>query len=287
MVPGLGAPDPLTSAQRKADTARASAAHEIGLAERCEVLAQEAPLRQHRELHLRSAAAHRSTAARHLIAAGLLDAYARRLTDWARDQRAPRPLFMTGVAEACGTPSAALALVGEALDQLAVAASDESARAAQELEFLLGEGPALEAARSVRPVSARGPELDRRWGGYGPAVRELGISEVIAVPLGMEDVCVGALTVFDPAPGVAGSTDLTEVADALTHSMILGSGGDPSLYGGMQVHALVHQAAGMVSVQLDCTVADALEMIKARTFAEGVSARSVAERILAGRLRLG
>jgi hypothetical protein len=191
------------------------------------------------------------------------------------------------VATACGTRSAALTLVSAASEQLTVAASDESAGAAQELEFLLGEGPARDATAEVRPVTAAGAALAVRWPGYGPAVTELGIDEVSAVPLGLPGACVGALAVFDPVPGLAGSDSFTEIAEALTRSMILGSDGGPDLYGPADLRAKVHQAAGMVSVRLDCPVADALELIKARAFAEGVFALSVAERVLRGELRLG
>ncbi|MBO4254688.1 ANTAR domain-containing protein [Streptomyces griseorubiginosus] len=283
-----GATQGKISAERKAAVARARSAHETIRAERCEAQAAEAPTEALRAAHLRMAELHRSTAHCHLTAARLQDDYASRLALWAGQRGTPRPRFMTGVAEACGTSSAALTLVGaDSPDELTVAASDESARAAQELEFLLGEGPARDATVEVRPVMAAGPGLAVRWPGYGPAVTELGIDEVAAVPLSLAGVCVGALAVFDPAPGFVGTDSFTEIAEALTRSMILSPDGDAGLYGAAELRAKVHQAAGMVSVQLECPVADALELIKARAFAEGVSARSVAERVLDGELRLG
>ena len=69
--------------------------------------------------------------------------------------------------------------------------------------------------------------------------------------------------------------------------MILGMDGDPGMYGATDLCAQVHQAAGMVSVHLDCAVTDALELIKAHAFAEGAPVHAVAERILRGELRLG
>lgn len=277
----------MASAERKAAVARARSANESRCAERHEDLADKASTDGVRDMHLRIAAIHRSTAACHLTAARLQDDYAVRLATWAGRPGTPKPLFMTGVAAACGTSSAALTLVGATLDQLALAASDEPARAAQELEFLLGEGPARDATREIRPVAAAGAALTDRWPGYGPAVTELGIDEVAALPLSLSGTCVGALAVFDPAPGLAGSDTFTEIAEALTRSMILSPNGDTVLYGGADLRPLVHQAAGMVSVQIDCPVADALELIKAHAFAEGVSAHSVAERVVAGLLRLG
>ena len=286
MATADGAHDRMASAERKAAVARARSAHETSRAERQETLADEATTEVGRNIHLRIAALHRSTAGRHSTAARLQGEYVTRLAAWAGTGEIALPLFMTGVAEACGTSSAALTLVGATLDQLALAASDDSSRAAQELEFLLGEGPARDATSQARAVTAVGPALTDRWPGYGPAVTELGIDEVTAVPLNMSGTCVGALTIFDPAPRLAGSDTFAEVADVLTRTMILNPDGDPGLYGGTDLRATVHQAAGMVSVHLDCPVADALEQIKARAFAEGTSAHSVAERILRGELRL-
>ncbi|MEU6147988.1 ANTAR domain-containing protein [Streptomyces sp. NPDC047081] len=287
MATESGAQDSTASAQRKAAVARARSAHETARAEHHEKLAGEAASEVLRDMHLRIAEVHRSTAACHLTAARLQESYSTRLANWSAARDTPRPLFMAGVAEACGTNSAALTLVGATLDQLALAASDEPSRAAQELEFLLGEGPARDATQGVCLVTASGLALRDRWPGYGPAVGELGIGEVAAVPLSLSGTCVGALAVFDPAPGVVDSATFTDLADAITRSMILGTDGDPGLYDDLDLRALVHQAAGMVSVQLDCSVPDALEMIKAHAFAEGVSAHAVADRIVRGLLCLG
>ncbi|MGW3142678.1 ANTAR domain-containing protein [Streptomyces sp. NPDC001139] len=278
---------PPTSAERKAAAARARSAHEAGRADRHERLARESASPFLRDAHLRIAAVHRSTAACHRTAAELQDAFAGRLMAWACRPGSPRPLFMTGVAKACGSSGAALTLVGAEFADLALAASDEPSRAAQELEFLLGEGPARDATSTAGPVTATGDALARRWPGYGPALGELGIAEVAAVPLNLDGSCVGALTVYDPAPGVAGTSAFAEIAEALTRSVILGPAGVTDLYEGIDLRARVHQAAGMVSVQLDCPVADALELIRAHAFGEGVPAHRVAERIVEGELRLG
>ncbi|MFD8304112.1 GAF and ANTAR domain-containing protein [Streptomyces sp. NPDC059690] len=287
MASGGEASDPLTSAERRAAAARARSAHEASRAERHERLAGESAGELLKDVHLRIAAVHRATSACHLTAARLQDAFALKLGTWAGRPGIPRPLFMTGVAEACGSSSAALTLVGATFDELALAASDEPSRAAQELEFLLGEGPARDATSTVGPVVATGAALAERWPGYGPAVGELGIAEVAAVPLSLAGSCVGALAVYDPAPGAAKSTAFAEIAEALTRSVILSPAGVPDLYDGIDLRAKVHQAAGMVSVQLECPVADALELIRAHAFAEGIPAHRVAERILEGELRLG
>ena len=49
----------------------------------------------------------------------------------------------------------------------------------------------------------------------------------------------------------------------------------------------VNQAAGMVSVQADCTIDEALEMLKARALVSGRSLEDVAEATVQHLLRFG
>ncbi|MFG3143097.1 GAF and ANTAR domain-containing protein [Streptomyces sp. NPDC048243] len=282
MQPLGGRPDSAAQALRRAALARERAERELAAAARQDRLAERTGM----DLHKRLARLHRDSAACQSTAARLQEAYARLLTGAAADgPTATTPGFMASVAEVCGTRGAALSYLAADRSELAVAASDEPARAAQELEFLLGEGPARDAAVAGTAVRASGTELCERWPVYGTALAELGFDEVAAVPLRQHDSCVGSLTVFDPRSGATGS--LTEVADALTRTMVLGPQADPGLYGGTNPRAVVHQAAGMVSVHAGCAVADALELVKARAFSEGLPVDSVAERIVRGELLLG
>ncbi|WP_329124627.1 GAF and ANTAR domain-containing protein [Streptomyces sp. NBC_01465] len=257
------------------------AAREKSLAERHERLAAETG----REIHTTMARTHRGVEERHRAAARLQEAYARRLTDWLA-HRGARPLFMAGVAEACGTRSAALTLVGPDLRQLSIAASDQFSRTAQDLEYVLGVGPATDATRGRRPVSASGPAVDELWPGYGAGLAALGMGSVVAVPLSTAAGCIGALTVFDPQPGLAESGVLTGVADALADGVLLGPDAEPGLYGGTDLRVVVHQAAGMLSEQLHCPVDDATAIIRAHAFATGESPEAVAGQIVSGDLKL-
>lgn len=265
---------------------RAAGAHRR--ADRAEALADQQDRfaeRTGHPIHLRLAATHRKAAATHRSSAHLQEAYAHRLESW-HSPADPPPPFMSVVADACGTGSAALALLGSDHSQLAVAASDDPSRAAQDLEYVLGEGPCRDAAAGRCRVTASGPAIERRWPGYGPAVTALGFGEVVAVPLETPDGCLGSLAVFDPRPGIAGSAVFTEVTEALVRTVLLGPDADPELYGGTDHRDTVHQAAGMVSVQAHCRVEDALALIKAKAYADGVPVNEMARRIVHGRLRL-
>ncbi|MFF3494928.1 GAF and ANTAR domain-containing protein [Streptomyces sp. NPDC002795] len=267
---------------QRAARARERADRTLDLVRECERFAREGG----GDLHVRLAHIHRTSAKRHEVAAQLLESHARRAARWADTGGRP-PLFMTGVAEACGADSAAVTLVDIDRNQIATAASDEHARAAQDLEYILGEGPARDAVRDRCAVAASGPVLTDRWPGYGAAAEGLGIGGVLAVPLRSADSCIGALAAFGVRADAASTTTVTQVADSLTGNVFLGTDAVPGLFGGIDYRAEVHQAAGMVAVQLGCRIPDALELVKVRAFADSRPLGEIAQDIVQGRLRLG
>ncbi|MFJ9036198.1 GAF and ANTAR domain-containing protein [Streptomyces sp. NPDC102406] len=282
MEPKAGTPTQAALAWQRAAQARERADRAFGLARRYESLSDGSD----DTLYLRLAQLHRTTASRHQVAAELLEAHARRAGQWVRDG-GPPPRFMTGVAEACGTSSVAVTLVDGERNQVATASSDQPSSSAQDLEYVLGEGPARDAVCAHGPVEASGPALSTRWPGYGPAVRALGIGQVVAVPLQVPGECIGALAIFDPPGGDASTRLFTKVADALTRSVLIGQDAVPGLFGGIDYRAVVHQAAGMVAIQTGCQVGDALELVKARAFADERPIGDIARDIVHGQLKLG
>lgn len=274
----------------RAVRARERAARETATAERYDRLYAENGLAFHAEVARR----HHTTVKRHLTTARLQESYARKMWAWAAKRPTPRPpppdehrpLFMAGVAEACGTRSAALTLVGEDLGQLAVAASDRRARGAQDLEYVLNSGPGLDAVGSRRTVFASGAVLERRWPGYGSGLADLGLSTVAALPLKASGNCVGALILFDPAAQPTRSDTFDTVARALLNGVLLGPDGDLDLYGGADIRAVVHQAAGALSARAGRSLPDCLALIKARAFAHGESPEAVARLFLSGSMEL-
>ncbi|MEU6824052.1 GAF domain-containing protein [Streptomyces atriruber] len=266
-------------------TARARAARAMKRAERAAAAAERherlASAPEGGEFHAQIAETHRRSAACHRSSAALHASFADRAVAYARG-KGSRPRFMAGVADALGTESAAITLVDSAHNQLAVAVSDGPALAAQDLEYVLGEGPCRDASSRRQPVHSAGDEIERRWPGYGPGLTSLGVTSVLAVPLETQTGCFGALAVFDPRPGLVGSTGLAEVTDALTRIVLLGPDADPELYGGTDHRAAVQQASGVLSVRVACSIGDALALIKARAFAEETTTEAIARRILDG-----
>ncbi|WP_372351025.1 ANTAR domain-containing protein [Streptomyces sp. KL116D] len=96
---------------------------------------------------------------------------------------------------------------------------------------------------------------------------------------------MGVLAVYDheslPRPA-----DLQRIGAALTEDILLGPGGDPWLYGETDLHSEVHQAAGITAEREGCSVADALVLIKARSYTEGTTTSDIAHQIIHHGLRL-
>ena len=170
-------------------------------------------------------------------------------------------------------------------------------QAMEDLQFLLGEGPCLEASRGRRPVLQ--PDLGRsassRWPEYGPAVLEAGVAAIFAFPLQVGAIRLGILDLYRETPG---SLDSEQLADALAYAdaavvillhlqdqMTPGQGLHPQL--GDPLHrAEVHQATGVVAVQAALGLTDALLLLRAHAYAADRPILQIAREVLAGTLRL-
>jgi GAF domain-containing protein len=226
-------------------------------------------------------------AARHLAAAEMHEEHILRLERWLSEpETIMRPTFLSTVAAMLGVPFAAAALCGVEQVPLAVAASDATAQAAQELERVLDEGPALMAVTEGAPVAAAGSAMFDRWPRYGPAVAELGVHAVIATPLRLSEMCIGALCIYDSASAirldVAASAEV--MAEAIAQSVLDGGISGTPADDGFQPH--IHQAAGMLAAYHDIGIGDAEALLRARAFAENRPVADVASDVIEYRTRL-
>ncbi|MCZ4512968.1 ANTAR domain-containing protein [Streptomyces sp. ActVer] len=174
----------------------------------------------------------------------------------------------------------------------------------EELQFTLGEGPGPDAVRTGSPVME--PDLDRvrpdRWPALLPPARDMGVQGVCCFPLGIGAIRLGVLTVLcdgDRTMSVQQSTDATALAAALTGALLNGDGrgsrngsgnGGPAL--GLLLdrptglhRAAVHQATGMISVQLGVTMEEALLRLRAHAYSSERPLGEVADDVVARRLR--
>jgi|RhiMethySRZTD1v2_1073278.scaffolds.fasta_scaffold25660_5 hypothetical protein len=239
---------------------------------------------------------HRSFEIRHLETARLHELYVSRLDNWSRwhGTATALPTFIAAVASAIGPKSAAVTLGAHGGAESLVAASDQTAQMAGDSEFVLGEGPAHDVAAWRVPVRAEGGALIDRWPRFGSAVAEHGVGSVIGQPLGHGSGSgwLGTLCVYELADtlpkGVAATS--ARVADALTYIVLneAGTGSQASAAAMLDDDQLatLHQAAGVVSVQLSCRTEDAVALLRARAFTDGVPVEAVARRVITGDLQI-
>jgi GAF domain-containing protein len=164
--------------------------------------------------------------------------------------------------------------------------SSALARRFDDLQFTLGCGPSLDAARSGLPVlEADLRQVHRQHWGTLPAEAELlPVRAVFCFPLGIGAIRLGALTAIRTDPGVLGdpqTQDALGLAVALTAHYLDHWEPPQTLY-----RAAVHQAVGMLSVQLTLPLADAMLRLRAYAYQSGRPVNDVSHDIVTRQLRL-
>jgi hypothetical protein len=181
-----------------------------------------------------------------------------------------------------------------AQSQSVASAFDETARAIQDLEFTLGEGPALDAYTGGKPVLVDDVRaLGARWPQFSTAVGAMGVQAVFALPLQAVMARLGVLVLYRDAAGALGEGELAdalEVADLVTQLVLVmqSEAAAESVAWALDVgdhRAVVHQATGMIAVQIDADVDEALVRLRARAFSADRPIQDVAEEVVTGQLR--
>lgn len=166
-------------------------------------------------------------------------------------------------------------------------ASDDVARAVEDLQFMLGAGPSVDAAATRTPVlvpdtRARTDQTER-WPGLCTELDALEVRALFAFPISVGDVSLGTLDLYRSAPGELDDAKVDFCAatgSAIADSLLKRRSDTDWMY-----PMTVHRAAGMVMVQLSVSVDDALARIRATAYEEGVTVAAVAAEVLDGTRR--
>ena len=175
--------------------------------------------------------------------------------------------------------------------------SSQRMAALEDLQFTMGVGPCQDAFQSGMPVHA--PRLDlpvvARWPAFVDMARDIGIGAVFAYPLAVNGAKIGVMTLYQDREGdltIGQHADSLAVAEVLTETVLSLQDAAPvgllaeSLEEAVAYRAEIHQASGMVAIQLKVPVAEAMVRMRAHAFAEGRVVGEVAADIVARRLRL-
>jgi GAF domain-containing protein len=178
-----------------------------------------------------------------------------------------------------------------------ICSSNDVSTVIEDLQYTLGEGPCIDAYNTEQPViepNLADPEVSR-WVAFSAPALEAGARAVFGFPMRVGAVRIGALNFYRDRPGEltdeqhSNALLLAEVAARAVLDMQ--SNASPGAYAaeleaGSDFRLVVHQASGMVSVQLGVSVAEALIRLRAYAFAQERPLTQVAEDIVARRLRL-
>jgi hypothetical protein len=178
-----------------------------------------------------------------------------------------------------------------------VGSSNEVSALIEELQYVLGEGPCVDAYRTDRPVveadlAAHGPA---RWPAFTSRAVNAGALAVFGFPLQVGAVRLGALNLYRDRTG---ALDDDQHADALVMAGVAAravldmqaqappGGLAAEMEAGSNFRFVVHQAAGMLRGELGISVAEALVRLRAYAFANDLMLDEVAEDVVTRRLKL-
>lgn len=177
-----------------------------------------------------------------------------------------------------------------------VFATDPRSDELGELQFTLGEGPCLDALngdQTVLVADLASVSSGQRWPAFAPAAMARGVRGLFSIPIRAGAARLGVLGLYREQAGPLTSGELTDVlsyTDALLVLALDHRGGiSPGLEGFLDTEfterrAGVHQAAGMVSVQLGVAVAEALARLRAHAYAHDLRLTDVSADVVARRL---
>ncbi len=220
-----------------------------------------------------------------------------------------------------GTNSATLTLIVREHYQALVYSSDDVGSHLDEEQTTLGEGPSIDAYQLGNPVFAAdlaGAAI-RRWPVFAARASAGGVRAAFAFPMRIGAINLGVLSLYRRAPGPLEDEDISaalRLAGAAAYAALAlftvpGGAGDfaadgtapgrsaPNGATGDQIgdqwpdaddvglhRAEVHQASGMLMIQLSVPIEEALARMRAHSFAEGIPLREVARTVVARSLRL-
>lgn len=176
-------------------------------------------------------------------------------------------------------------------------ATDAVSHLIEDLQYTLGEGPCVDAYLQDRVVAE--PDLaepmTRRWHAFTPPALQAGVRAIFGFPLRVGTVRLGALNLYRDRPSSLTAeqhADALVIADVTARWVLEAQAGAPpdgvaaELELGADFHFAVHNAAGMVSVQLGISVTEALIRLRAFAFSNDRLLADVAQDVIARRVRL-
>lgn len=178
--------------------------------------------------------------------------------------------------------------------RVTLCSSDSVAARLDELQFELGEGPQWSAASTGTAVMIPDAASDAHdeWPVFGAALAPLDVGAVFSIPIKMGAVILGVVTLYSTEPREL--TPVQEDTALAIASAIAGAAAQEALRlagdetpvgessGSQASRREVHQATGIILVQLNTTATVAYSRLQAYAFAQGRTVQAVAHDVVAG-----
>ena len=205
----------------------------------------------------------------------------------------------TACAKALPGDGAAITVMTSDARRETVFATDDVIAALEHAQYNVGEGPSLLAFSTGRPVLV--PDIEEapaagRWPGLMHAVRGRAMRGIFCFPMRFGVINIGVCACYRREAGLLSSKDVSFVLQAidLTSLALL------ELREGQHAESLlgrwlaadgtqrrqVHQATGMLIVQLGVSAEVAFARLRGYAFAQGIDIEQVADDVVNRRLRL-
>lgn len=180
---------------------------------------------------------------------------------------------------------------GQATRRGLVHATNDVSAGLEKLQLTVGEGPCLDAFSLGGPVLI--PDLDAdtaRWPAFSSAALDLGAAAVFSFPLQIGAIRLGSLDCYRRQPSPLSQVQLADaliLADLATHEILqqLEDHASHDTSWLADPHAEVHQASGMVQVQLATTTEAALLRLRAHAYTHELAISEAARQVITRQLR--
>ncbi|MEU8413834.1 GAF and ANTAR domain-containing protein [Amycolatopsis japonica] len=172
-----------------------------------------------------------------------------------------------------------------------VHASNTVSARLEDLQLTVGDGPCVQAFSTGGPILV--PDLTAtytRWPAFASAAAELGVAAVFSFPLRVGVARLGSLDLYRDRTGPLTPGRLADaliLADWATAAVIeqLDGHSTSDISWMADPHVEIHQAVGMVKIQLGVTTEVALLRLRGHAFTAGIPLAQVARQVVTRTLR--
>jgi hypothetical protein len=189
---------------------------------------------------------------------------------------------------------ASITVFGQPGGHSTICVSDGIAVELDQLQFDLGEGPRFQTARtgliaiSEDVASGAHPE----WPVFGGAAARLGVGSVFSFPIRIGTALLGVADLYRRTAGPLGddATDRARsiarrvAAPAMERAGRSATSEEPESRDAPALRREVHQATGMILIQLDVSADEAFAVLRAYAFTQGRTVEAVARDVVHRRL---